>query len=222
MDPLVTISKDGKIIDVNKATEDVTGYSHEELVGSDFSMYFTEPEEVRKGYKKVFVEGFVRDYSLEMKHKTGRITRVVYNALIYRNPQGEVQGVFAAARDTTELRNAQEEARESAKKLKDSERLVAIGATAGMVGHDIRNPLQAILSDVYLAKTELASTAETEEKKTALESLREIEKNIDYINKIVQDLQDYSRPLNPNPGEADLKLIIENMIQKNGIQRISM
>ena len=70
-----------------------------------------------------------------------------------------------------------------------------------------------------MAKTELASTAETEEKKSALESLREIEKNIDYINKIVQDLQDYSRPLNPNPGEADLKLIIEKMIQKNGIPK---
>ena len=219
LDPLVTISKDGKIIDVNKATEDVTGYSHEELVGSDFSMYFTEPEEVRKGYKKVFVEGFVRDYSLEMKHKTGRITRVVYNALIYRNPQGEVQGVFAAARDTYPNLGMLKKKLGKAKKLKDSERLAAIGATAGMVGHDIRNPLQAILSDVYLAKTELASTAETEEKKSALESLREIEKNIDYINKIVQDLQDYARPLNPNPGEADLKLIIENMIQKNGIPK---
>ena len=78
----------------------------------------------------------------------------MYNALIYRNPQGEVQGVFAAARDTTELRKAQEEARENAKKLKDSERLAAIGTTAGMVGHDIRNPLQAIASDVYLAKTD--------------------------------------------------------------------
>ena len=60
-----------------------------------------------------------------------------------------------------------------------------------MVGHDIRNPLQAMLSDVYLAKIELASTSETEEKKNALESLSEIENNIDYINKIVQDLQDY-------------------------------
>ena len=88
-----------------------------------------------------------------------------------------------------------------------------------MVGHDIRNPLQAILSDVYLAKTELASTAETEEKKSALESLMEIEKNIDYINKIVQDLQDYARPLNPNSGEADLKPIIEKMIQKNGVPK---
>ena len=51
-----------------------------------------------------------------------------------------------------------------AAQLKDAERLAAIGATAGMVGHDIRNPLQAITGDVYLAKTELASTADTEEK----------------------------------------------------------
>ena len=103
--------------------------------------------------------------------------------------------------------------------LKDAERLAAIGATAGMVGHDIRNPLQAIISDTYLAKTELATTAESEEKKNALDSLEEIEKNVDYINKIVQDLQDFARPLNPNPGEADLKLIIEKIIQKNSIPK---
>jgi signal transduction histidine kinase len=56
-----------------------------------------------------------------------------------------------------------------------------------------------------------------EEKKAILESLTETEKNIDYINKIVQDLQDYARPLNPNPGVADLKLIIEKLLQKNGV-----
>ena len=49
-------------------------------------------------------------------------------------------------------------ANQRAEQLKTAERLAAIGATAGMVGHDIRNPLQAITSDVYLAKTELAST----------------------------------------------------------------
>ena len=83
-----------------------------------------------------------------------------------------------------------------------------------MVGHDIRNPLQAITSDVYLAKTELASTPESEEKKNALESLKEIEKNVDYINKIVQDLQDFARPLNPRTEETDLKLIIDELISK--------
>ena len=86
-----------------------------------------------------------------------------------------------------------------------------------MVGHDIRNPLRAITSDVFLAKTELASTPESDEKKNALESLEEIEKNIDYINKIVQDLQDYARPLNPKVEEADFKEIVEKFISKNGL-----
>jgi signal transduction histidine kinase len=84
-----------------------------------------------------------------------------------------------------------------------------------MVGHDIRNPLQAITGDVYLAKTELASIPESEEKKSALESLQEIEKNTDYINKIVQDLQDFARPLKPNIEEVDLKLMIEDLLKKN-------
>jgi signal transduction histidine kinase len=86
-----------------------------------------------------------------------------------------------------------------------------------MVGHDIRNPLQAITGDLYLAKTELATVPDSEEKKNALESLQEIEKNIDYINKIVADLQDFARPLNPHKEEADLKQIFEGLIAKNGL-----
>ena len=79
------------------------------------------------------------------------------------------EGVFILSLDITERKKAEEELRpipelhleklvgERTAQLKDAERLAAIGATAGMVGHDIRNPLQAITSDVYLAKTELAS-----------------------------------------------------------------
>ena len=116
-------------------------------------------------------------------------------------------------------RNLEGLVEERTKQLRDSERLAAIGATAGMVGHDIRNPLQAITSDVYLAKTELAETQDSEEKKNALESLCEIEKNIDYINKIVQDLQDYARPLNPQTEESDIKTIIEKFLTKNGLPK---
>jgi PAS domain S-box-containing protein len=217
LDPLVTISAKGKITDVNKATELATGCSRKELISSDFSNYFIEPEKAELGYKRVFTEGVVRDYSLAIKHKNGRIIDVLYNATVYRNASGEIQGVFAAARDITEQKKAEEQAQEAAKKLKDSERLAAIGATAGMVGHDIRNPLQAIISDVYLAKTELASISESEEKRNALESLKEIEKNTDYINKIVADLQDFARPLNPQTEEADVKLIINDLLLKNGL-----
>lgn len=103
-------------------------------------------------------------------------------------------------------------ANQRANQLKDAERLAAIGATAGMVGHDIRNPLQAIISDIYLAKTELSSTQDTEEKNSALESLTEIEKNIDYINKIVQDLQDFAKPLSPKIEETDLEQTVHAVL----------
>ncbi len=99
LDPLVTIGKDGTITDVNHATELVTGLSREELIGSDFSSYFTEPETANNGYRHVFHEGTVRDYPLEIKHRNGHLTSVLYNATVYRDPKGEVIGVFAAARD---------------------------------------------------------------------------------------------------------------------------
>ena len=101
---------------------------------------------------------------------------------------------------------------ERTKKLRDSERLAAIGATAGMVGHDIRNPLQAITGDVYLAKIELASTPQSEEKTNALECLTEIEKNTDYINKIVADLQDFVKPIIPKIEETDVEKIVNSTL----------
>ncbi len=162
-------------------------------------------------------KGFVRDYPLAIKHKAGKITDVLYNATIYTNEAGEMQGVFAAARDITERKKAEEQAQVAAKKLKDAERLAAIGATAGMVGHDIRNPLQAITGDIFLAKTDLIAIPESEEKKCIQESLSEIEKNVDYINKIVADLQDFARPLKPNAEETDLKLTIDQLLKKNGL-----
>ena len=113
MEPLVTIGPDGKVMDVNMATETVTGSSRAEVIGSNFSDYFTEPEKAKKGYKKVFMEGFVKDYPLEIQHKDGHVIPVLYNASIYRDDSGNVVGVFAAARDITKQKNAQEQIKKS-------------------------------------------------------------------------------------------------------------
>ncbi len=100
-DPLVTISLEGKIMDVNEASTKVTGETRIKLIGTDFSDYFTEPEKAREGYKKVFENGFVYDYPLTIRHKNGRLTDVLYNASVYKDDKGNVLGVFAAARDVT-------------------------------------------------------------------------------------------------------------------------
>jgi signal transduction histidine kinase len=99
---------------------------------------------------------------------------------------------------------------EEANKLKHSERLAAIGETAGMVGHDIRNPLQTITSSVYLAKEEVKSMPESIEKESLTESLETIENQVAYINKIVSDLQDFVKPLNPKIEENDLNTLVKD------------
>ncbi len=114
LDPLVTIGPDGKITDVNEATENATGLKRDALIETDFSEYFTNPQRAREGYQQVFKEGFVRDYPLEIKHRDGHLTPVLYNASLYKNESGKIIGIFAAARDITERLKAEQQIKDLA------------------------------------------------------------------------------------------------------------
>lgn len=107
LDPMVTISSEGKITDLNEATMKATGRTRTELLNTDFSSYFTDAGVARKGYEEVFKKGFVKDYPLAIRHHDGHLTEVLYNASLYRDEKGQVQGVFAAARDITERKHAE-------------------------------------------------------------------------------------------------------------------
>jgi PAS domain S-box-containing protein len=118
LDPLVTIGPDGAITDVNTATERVTGRGRAELIGTEFSGYFTEPDLARAGYEQVFRDGSVRDYPLELRHREGHTTPVLYNASVFRDPSGLVLGAFAAARDVTQINRTEAALRESEERLR--------------------------------------------------------------------------------------------------------
>lgn len=110
------------------------------------------------------------------------------------------------------IRKLEKEVREARIKARDAERLAIIGQTAGMVGHDIRNPLQAITGDLYLIKEEALNMPESKYKESIVESLSSIEENIAYINKIVTDLQDYTKPLAPKMEEVELQKVLNTCI----------
>lgn len=93
--------------------------------------------------------------------------------------------------------------------LKESERMATIGQTAGMVGHDIRNPLQAIVGDLYLLKIDSQEIPNQESRQSTLEIIENINENISYINKIVADLQDYARQTAPQIEEVNLESTID-------------
>lgn len=124
LDPLVTISAEGKIIDVNEATIKVTGLPREELIGTDFCDYFTEPSKAREGYQQVFAKGSVTDYPLTIRHRNRQLAEVLYNASVYHDSSGNVLGVFAAARDITARKKAEDEI--AAQRSKELERMAEL------------------------------------------------------------------------------------------------
>jgi PAS domain S-box-containing protein len=150
IDPLVTIGPDGNITDVNKAVEDVTGYSRIQLIGTDFSNYFTDYNKAKAGYEEVFRNGFVRDYPLGIQHKNGEVTPVLYNASVYKNEKGETIGVFAAARDISQLKKAENKLEKLVDKLEISNK--ELEQFAYVASHDLREPLRMITSFLQLLK----------------------------------------------------------------------
>jgi len=111
LDPLVAIDISGKITDMNQATVNITGLSRDELTGSDFLNYFTEPEKARQVYKEVFANGFVKDSPLTLMHHNGQLTDVLFNGSVYKDSNEEVAGIVIVARDVTAQKSASQYAR---------------------------------------------------------------------------------------------------------------
>src|SRR5664280_165430 len=124
LDPMVTISPNGKITDVNEATVTATGVPRNKLIGTDFSDYFTDPDTANRLYRLVFVRGMAVDYPLTLRHLDGTLTEVLYNASVYRDTGGNTLGAFAAARDVTRQMQASRTAAEQ--RAGELERLAAL------------------------------------------------------------------------------------------------
>jgi len=97
---------------------------------------------------------------------------------------------------------------ERTEKLKRAERFAAIGETAGMVGHDLRNPLTSIKNATYLLRKKQGSLMDEGGK----EMLAVIDKSVEQANNIVSDLLDYSREIHLELKENSPKYLIDNAV----------
>ncbi len=177
LDPLVTTNIDGKISDVNAAAEKMTGSSREQLIGTAFYDYFPDPIKAKEGYQKVLEEGSVRDYELQISHRSGRITSVLCNASLYQDESGKVLGIFAAARDITERKRAEEELHKYREHLEDlvRERTAELAQANELLHQEInerKQTEQALLESerkLRLMSSQLLTTQEEERRKIARE-----------------------------------------------------
>src|SRR5207244_8605903 len=112
IDALMTTDPVGIITDMNQQMSALTGYSRDELIGSPFKNYFTDPKRAEEGIKLVLREGRVTNYELTARSRTGKEVVVSYNAVTFNDATGTLQGVFAAARDIREQKKLEEQLRE--------------------------------------------------------------------------------------------------------------
>lgn len=202
-DPLFTISLEGKITDANQASVEATDVSKEDLIGSDFINYFTEPNLAKKGYKEVFSKGFVVDYPLVLMD--GELTNVLFNGSIYKDADDNVIGAIMVGRDITELKKVESELiaakafAESATAIAEEALIKAESATRIAVesvkakqqflsnmSHEIRTPMNAIIGFTKVVlKTDLKSKQK--------EYLQAIKTSGDALIVLINDILDLAK-----------------------------
>jgi PAS domain S-box-containing protein len=224
----ISISRinDGLLVNVNETYLSLSGFSREEVIGRTSTKlgFFTDSSSRKQLLELLQARGTVRNYEMAFLTKNRKLINatVSLDKITIDNEDYMISTVTdITERKRMELslqeytKNLEALVEQRTKELKEKERLAAIGQTAGMVGHDIRNPLQAMLSDVYLLKCELESMNQCRTKESVTESLDSLESNIAYVNKIVSDLQDYTKALKPSIEEVNIKEIIWSTLSTN-------
>lgn len=212
---------DGTILSANDQLYKMLGYSEQEMIGLNWMYMLPEDdlkikplrlEELMSG-KKVTTER-------RLRRKDGKPVPVEISSKVLNN--GTIHSIL---RDISERKNVEYALRryseqlealveERTDQLKKAERLAAIGETAAMIGHDLRNPLQALYCMIYLARERLSPKYKTtpEGHQSLEDILDDMEDSADYMNKIVSDIQDYARTMNLNLVETDVSYFIREIL----------
>ena len=192
----------------NRAYEEWFQHSRTEITGQRINEVLGETAyQAIQRYVVEALTGKKVTYESTVPYKDGG-QRYIYATYVPDfDEQGKVKGFYALVNDITERKQMEQT-------LQKVERYAAIGEAAAMVGHDLRNPLQVIINRLYLAKKvtrDLSYPYSDVAAKLGLDELfKELEDQIIYMNKIVSDLQDYSKPLKPELVETSLRQLIDN------------
>jgi PAS domain S-box-containing protein len=182
-DSLILAGTDEKIVQVNDALLKISGFNKKEIIEKKLSELFMDQKTGEELVSNIWINGEVKDFETQLKTQSGHKT-VLFSGSLVKRKKDQIIGFTCIVHDITERK-------EMEKKLVTAERFASIGELAGMVGHDLRNPLSSMSGATYYLKTRYADKLDDKAK----DMLTAIDKSIDYSNKIVNDLLDYSREI---------------------------
>jgi len=207
-DIIYTLDVNGTMTSGNPAVTKVLGYSPDELKGRHFAEIIPKKylKQTLKDFKTLLEKGAITAETV-LLDKQGREHWVEYNSTTIVK-DGKVVGTRGTIRDQTERKKMEE-------KLLKSERLAAVGELATMVGHDLRNPLQSIENATYYLNNELSRLSpSTPIPQKAIEMIQVLRDSVDYADKIIRDLQDFSATKKPMLKKTDINATVKETLSQ--------
>jgi PAS domain S-box-containing protein len=214
----------------NLAAYETLGYSQEEFAEGINISQLMAGDEIKCISEAFSTISWGQPHQLRtyrMRKKDGSIFFCELKSAPIQDSDGNVTGFRGIFRDITEHMMADEQLKrysdnleilveDRTRQLRDAERLAAIGETAVMIGHDLRNPLQNLVTTTYLAKLLVENLSLLDqnglERQDLMAYLSTIEEQSNYMNRIVSDLQDYARPLSPEMRSVNIRPFMNKVL----------
>ena len=203
-DAITVTDLEGNIIEcTEQAWKTYHSSSRADLIGKNsFDLIADrDRERARNNMEKTLDGGLVRNAEYTLLTQDGCEYPAELSASVIRDASDRPIGFVAVTKDISDRRRMEQQ-------LLKAERLAAIGQVAAMVGHDLRNPLTGIAGAAYYLKVKLGPVME----QRSVEMVELIEKDIEYSNKIINDLLDYSREIRLELAEASPKGIVKEAL----------
>src|SRR5712675_1227129 len=187
IDALMTTDPRGIITDANKQMEALTGSTRDELIGAPFKNYFTDPTRAEAGINQVLSEGKVTNYELTARARDGSLTVVSYNASTFHDRDRILQGVFASARDVTELKLFEQRLQQKNVELEEATRMKS--EFLANMSHELRTPLNAIVGFSGLLEDHTAGGLNDKQQRF----VHHIKQGADHLLQLINDILDLSK-----------------------------
>ncbi len=200
-DSFILTDPKGKILRANPALTNMLGYKEDELTGKTINQLLTDKHSANL-LNNIAEKNEIKNHEINLKTKKGTQKPVAISASAIKNKKGKNLGITLIIHDLTRRKQNEE-------KIVKIERFAAIGELAGMIGHDLRNPLTSIQGATYYLKMKYAKSLD----EPAKEMLNTIEQSITYSNKIINDLLDYSREIKLESEKTNTRKLITNALR---------